>query len=258
MQNGAEVTLSQKLLEQRLTRPFKYFDRVESTNDVAKAWLATGAPEGALVLANEQTRGRGRKGRDWHSPPNVALALSLILKPDSAFLPRLNMIAALSVYDLVRECGCEDVGIKWPNDVQVNGLKVSGVLPEAVWEGDQLRGAILGIGVNVRMDFSGSELRHSAISLEAVVKRRLERSELIASLLRRIDYWYAHIASATVYSTWKARLNTLNQAVAVEGVKGVALDVTADGALLIRDEKGHIHQSGTGDLIVYAIDSLDK
>lgn len=248
------MTLSQKLLEQRLTGPFKYFDRVESTNDVAKAWLATGAPEGAVVIANEQTRGRGRQGRGWHSPPNVALALSVILKPDGALLPRLNMVAALSVYDLARECGCRNVGIKWPNDVQVNELKVSGVLPEAVWEGDHLRGAILGVGVNVRMDFSGSELRHSAISLEDVVKRRLNRSELIASLLRRIDHWYDCIASPTLTATWKSRLNTLNQAVVVEGVKGVAVDVTSDGALLIRDEKGHIHQSRTADLIVYAID----
>ena len=127
MRTGDEVTLSQGLLERRLTRPFKYFDRVESSNDEALAWLAAGAPEGAAVIANEQTRGRGRKGRDWHTPPNVALALSLILKPDSALLPRLNMVAALSVYDLARETGCQVVGIKWPNDVQVNGLKVSGV-----------------------------------------------------------------------------------------------------------------------------------
>ena len=257
MRNGAEVTLSQKLLERRLTRPFKYFDRVESTNDAAKVWLATGAPEGAAVIANEQTRGRGRKGRGWHTPPDVALALSLILKPDSALLPRLNMVAALSVYDLVRTCGCEDVGIKWPNDVQVNGLKVSGVLPEVVWEAGHLQGAILGIGVNVRMDFGGSELRHSAISLEDVVKRRLDRCELIASLLREIDHWYGRIASPTLLSTWKSRLNTLHQTVLVDGVKGVAVDVSCDGALLIRDEKGHIHQSGTSDLIVYAIDGVD-
>ena len=246
------MTLSQELLEQRLTRPFKYFERVESSNDEAKAWLADGAPEGAVVIANEQTRGRGRKRRSWHTPPNVALALSLILKPDSALLPRLNMIAALSVYDLVRECGCEDVGIKWPNDVQVNGLKVSGILPESIWEAGKLRGAILGIGVNVRMDFSGTGLRESAVNLEDVVNTRLDRGELIATLLPRIDHWYRQIASPTLFSTWKSRLNTIFQSVTVDGVKGVALDVNAAGALLIRDENGNVHQSDAGDLFIHA------
>ena len=163
------------------------------------------------------------------------------------------MVAALGVYDLARECGCEVVGIKWPNDVQVNGLKVSGVLPEAIWEAGELRGAILGIGVNVRLDFSGTEMRDSAISLEDVVERcGLTAAELIATLLRRIDHWYCRIASPALVSTWKSRLTTLGQRVSVKDVKGVALDVDADGALLIRDEKGQIHQTDAADLIIHA------
>ncbi len=246
------MTLSKKLLQERLTRPFKYFDRVESSNDEAKSWLAASAPEGAVVIANEQTRGRGRLGRHWHTPPDVALALSLILKPDSALLPRLNMAAALSVYDLARECGCEVVGIKWPNDVQVNGLKVSGVLPEAIWEAGELRGTVLGIGVNVRADFSGTELRETAISLEDVVERRLDRVELISTLLRRLDHWYCRIAAPILFSTWSSRLNTLGKTVTIDGVKGVALDVNAEGALLFRDDNGRIHQTNAADLSIQA------
>lgn len=246
------MTLSQELLEKRLNRPFKYFDRVESSNDEALAWLATGAPEGAAIIANEQTRGRGRMSRQWHTPPNVALALSLILKPDGALLPRLNMVAALAVYDLARQTGCENVGLKWPNDVQVNGQKVSGVLPEAIWEAGELRGAVLGIGVNVRLDFSGDELSETAISLEDVVKKRLDRVDLIATLLRRIDHWYCRIASPALFSTWKSRLNTLGQRVSINGVSGVALDANAEGALLIRDDDGRIHQTDAADLIVHS------
>lgn len=246
------MTLSETRLRRRLTRPFKYFERVESANDVAKAWLLAGAPGGAVVIANEQTRGRGRKGREWRSPPDAALALSLILKPERAFLPRLNMVAALSVADLASACGCENVGIKWPNDVQVNGLKLSGVLPEAIWEGDRLRGAILGIGVNVRVDFSRSALHDVAISLEDAVEGPLDRLDLLATLLRRIDHWYSQIASPRLHSRWKARLSTLNQMVSIDGRSGVAVDATADGALLIRDEWGVIHRAGAGDLIVHA------
>ena len=249
------MALSQKLLEQRLNRPVKYFGQVESTNDAAKAWLAAGAPEGAVVIADEQTRGRGRKGRCWHTPPNAGLALSLVLQPESAQLSRLNLVAALSVYDLVRECGCEQVGVKWPNDVLAKGLKVCGILPEAVWEASLLKGAILGIGVNVRLDFSGSALRHTAISLEDVAERQLDRSELIASLLCRLDHWYRLIASPALLATWKSRLITLSQPVRVGEIEGVAVDVTAEGALLIRDKQGNIHHTGTGDLVINAEES---
>ena len=255
MRNGVEMTLSHELLDQRLSRPFKYFDRVESTNDIAKAWLAAGAPEGAVVIANEQTRGRGRKGRAWHTPPDAGLALSLILRPDGALLPRLNMLAALSVSDLAREVGCRDVGIKWPNDVLIKGLKVSGILPEAIWDGNQLRGAILGIGVNVRLDFSVSALCHTAISLEAVVGRRLDRCALFASLLCRIDCWYRLIDSPKLFDAWKSRLETIGKTVTVDGVEGVAMNVDTDGALLIRDEQGKIHHTGTGDLVMNAEES---
>ncbi len=244
------MTLSQTQLEKVLARPVRYFDQVDSTNDTAKAWLAGGAPEGAVVIAGEQKRGRGRHGRSWHSPPGAALALSLILKPPEALLPRLNMAATLSVYDLAQACGCENVCIKWPNDILVDSKKASGVLTEAVWEGGNLVGAIVGIGVNVRVDFSRSALSVSAISLEDAVKGRLERVWLTAYLLSRFDHWHSLIATAAVFREWRDRLNTLNQTVAIDNVKGVAFDVSPEGALLIRDAKGRVHQTRAGDLAV--------
>jgi BirA family biotin operon repressor/biotin-[acetyl-CoA-carboxylase] ligase len=253
---GNDMTLSQSLLEQVLTRPFRYYDQVDSTNDVARAWLEAGAPAGAVVIAGEQTRGRGRHGRRWHTPPGAALALSVILKPSAAFLPRLNMLAALSVFDLAQAIGCRDVGIKWPNDVQACGRKLSGVLVEAIWEGDQLVGAVVGIGVNVCIDFSDSPLRDSAISLEDVVKRPLDRAQLISDLLGRIDHWYKAIATGSVQRAWRARLTTLHQAVVVNNIAGVAINVTPDGALLIRDANGRVHQTEAGELVVSSKERL--
>ena len=244
------MTLSHTLLEKVLRRPFKYYDQVDSTNDVASDWLEAGAPDGAVIIAGEQKRGRGRRGRSWHTPPEAALALSVILKPPAAFLTRLNMIAALSVYDLSRACGCRDLGIKWPNDIQVCGRKVCGVLVEAIWEGDHLVGAVVGIGVNVRIDFSESALRDTAISLEDVVKRRLDRAQLTADLLGRIDYWYREIETDRVYRAWRARLSTLNQAVVVNKIAGVAINVNLDGALLIRDASGRVHMTESADLVL--------
>ena len=119
------MTLSTEILQNRLNRPFKFFESVNSTNDIAKTWLQEGAPSGAVVIANEQLKGRGRKERTWYTPPNVAIALSIVLRPPQQYLSRMNLIGALSVYDLVEYVGGTQLGIKWPNDVQINRKKVS-------------------------------------------------------------------------------------------------------------------------------------
>lgn len=240
--------LSHEILQSRLTRPFKYFESVGSANDIARQWLDEGAPEGAAVIANEQLRGRGRKGRRWHTPPNTALALSVILRPPPPHLPRIGMIGALAVYDLAKHVGCADVGVKWPNDVQVNRRKVGGILPEIAWENNQPRGAALGIGVNVRVDFSQTAFKDTAISLETAAGRPLNRAQLLDHLLQRVDVWYGLIASDALFAAWKSRLNMLGRRVKTETVEGLALDVQSDGRLLVRGDSAVIHTVLAGDL----------
>ena len=240
--------LSHEILQNQLTRPFKYFEAVGSANDIARLWLDEGAPDGAVVIANEQRRGRGRKGRRWHTPPNTALALSIILRPPPQCLSRISLIGALSVYDLAKHVGCADVGIKWPNDVQVNRRKVGGILPEVAWERGKPRGAVLGIGLNVRVDFSRTAFKNTAISLETAASRPLNRAQLIDHLLRRVDSWYGLIASDALFAAWKNRLNMLGRRVKTEAVEGLALDVQSDGSLLVRDDSGRIHSALAGDL----------
>lgn len=242
------MTLSAGILQQKLAQPFRYYPRVASTNDLAKSWLLDGAPDGAVVIADEQARGRGRSGRVWQTPPGAALALSIVLHPPPAQVAHVNMIGALSVHDLAAKVGCEDIGIKWPNDIQVGGKKISGVLVENVWMPDRLRGAVLGIGVNVRVDFSQTDLRDTAASLEDFAERRLERAELIRILLERVAYWYQLIESDALYETWRSRLNMLGRAVFVDGISGRSLDVRPDGALLIEDRHGAVHKVVAGDL----------
>ncbi len=243
------MSLTQDILKRKLARRFRYYQSVDSTNNLAKTWLLEGAPDGVLVIADEQVRGRGRRDRVWHSPPGAALALSLILKPDEANLALVNMVGALSVYDLARQVGCDDAGIKWPNDVQVNGKKVSGILVENVWENDRLVGVVLGIGLNVRVDFLGTKLQDLAISLEDVTQARLDRAELLRNLLQRIDYWY-RMKPDEVFRAWKKRLNMLGKRVTAEGVSGVALDVTPAGALLVKCDAGEVRQVYAGDISV--------
>jgi len=242
------MTLSEGILQQKLAQPFRYFPRVTSTNDLAKTWLMQGAPDGAVVIADEQASGRGRSGRLWRTPPNAALALSVLLRPPAALLARINMIGALGVYELAEQVGCDNVGIKWPNDIQVQDKKISGVLVEAVWMQDNLDGVVLGIGVNVRVDFSQTDLREKAASLEDLAGQPLDRAELIRVLLERVEYWYQRIDSDEVYDAWRGRLNMLGLPVVAEGVSGRALDVTAEGALLIENGHGGLHKISAGDV----------
>lgn len=233
-------------------RAVRFYESVDSSNDLAMQWLREGAAAGSAIIADEQRKGRGRKGRIWYTPPGVALAVSVILRPASATASRSSIVGALAVYDLCQHVRLRDVGIKWPNDVQVGGKKISGVLPEAVWDGEKLLGVVLGMGVNVRNEFD-AELSQIATSIEAEAGESIERLELLVYLLERVDFWAERMGDDELITTWKSRLNTLGRSVTVqEGhsrIVGQAVDVEADGALLIRIADGSIQRVLAGDLV---------
>lgn len=243
--------LSQDSLKQSLKREFRFFPSVDSTNDIAQAWLREGAKTGSVVLADEQVKGRGRRGRFWHTPAGVALAISYILKPSAEYATRSSMVGALAVYELCAKLGIQNIGIKWPNDVQIAGKKVSGILPEAVWDGDKLLGVVLGMGINVRVDFA-EEIAPIAINLESALGKSLNRSDLISQVLAHADFWAARINSDELYFAWKSRLSTLGQHVVVEGIDsrivGQAVDVDSNGSLLIKTVDAKILPVMAGDV----------
>lgn len=247
------MTLNEHQLIQRLhPRPVRYFAQIGSTNDVALEWMNSGALSGSIVVADEQVKGKGRLGRVWHTPPGTALIVSMILRPPIEELQQVTMLGALAIYDMVKHLGIERVGIKWPNDVMLDGLKVSGILPEGVWDIDKLAGVVLGVGINVRIDFAGTELVNKAISIEPVLGRRVERLDLLVDLLSSIDYWSQRLGSNELLNTWKSRLVTLGQEVYVKtadkDVVGLAEDVDLDGALLVYRADGQIERVIAGDI----------
>lgn len=248
------MKLSLEILSQHLNgRPYLYFDTIGSTNSAARDWLAQDAPVGACVIADEQTSGRGRKGRVWQTPPGTALAVSVILRPSPAALHQVVMLGALAVAETIDGLDSwHKVTVKWPNDVLLDGKKVSGILAEAVWNGAQLQGVVLGIGINVRVDFTGSALESTAISIESVLDRRVDRAILLAVLLRRIDHWTRHLGTETLFLAWKARLGTLGSTVTVNtadgDLTGLAETVEADGALRVRTPDDTLHRVVAGDI----------
>jgi BirA family transcriptional regulator, biotin operon repressor / biotin---[acetyl-CoA-carboxylase] ligase len=243
------MSLSKANLENELPdRPVRFYPSVESTQDLALQWLREGAEAGAVVIADEQRKGRGRHGRFWYTPPGVALALSVILRPPVKVLHQVTMLGALSIYDMLGNLGADAVTIKWPNDVRLQGRKVSGVLPEAEWDGGKLRGVTLGIGVNVRVDFSGTEVEETAISIEPALGHPIDRTEAIALLLRHIDHWALRLGTPEIFDTWKARLETIGQRVTIGEVSGIAEAVDREGALFVRTATGERVRVLAGDV----------
>ncbi|AEB12615.1 biotin--[acetyl-CoA-carboxylase] ligase [Marinithermus hydrothermalis] len=232
-------------LKGRFGRPYRYLGRVASTQDALRKWAEAGAPEGALVLAEQQTQGRGRRGRGWASPAGAGLYFSLLLRPALPLtaLPRLTLAAGVA---LAEAAGVG--GLKWPNDLLApDGNKLAGVLLEADLLGEEVRYVLLGIGLNVHQ----SPLPEGAAYLEAY--RPARRVEVLAHLLERLEHWYARLGEPeAILAAWRARSYTLGRPVRVRWVggvvEGVAVDLEADGALVVEVASGKRTRISAGDV----------
>lgn len=194
----------------------RYFPAVGSTNDVASIWAFEGAPDGALVVADEQTSGHGRGERKWFTQAGKGLAFSLVLhppKPAGAYvMPRLTALGAVAVrYALQRNYNIAPQ-IKWPNDVLIEGQKVAGVLAEAQWSGEQIKSAVLGIGINVAAGavsdelLPRSEMNFPATSVEEALKHKVDRTELLQYILKELLYWKPRIHTNDFLTEWESCL----------------------------------------------------
>lgn len=233
----------------------RYFDSIGSTNDEALAWATDGARDFSLVIADEQTTGRGRAGRKWVTPQGTALAFSLILRPEPTPNPSLfTGLAALSLVNALKARGLKSQ-IKWPNDILLNGRKVAGILVEAVWTGDALDTVVLGMGVNA---LAGSnppdeELLFSATNIEVELGRPLKRAELLRDILSALTAWRPKMSTGALVKAWEENLAFRGEQVQVwqgdeEPLSGRVLGLESDGSLrLLHNDKivtvqfGEIH-----------------
>lgn len=249
------------LTTRRLGRAVEYRETVGSTNDLAKALARQGAPEGLLVLAEEQTAGKGRLGRAWSTPHGAAIAMSLVLRPDLPphAAPRITLAAAVAVTEAVREAAGVAAGIKWPNDVQVGGRKLCGILTEMEAEMDRVAFVVLGIGLNVTLGRAQMDpaFRETATSLALEGARPVRRAALVQAILARFEAAYDALLGGRfdqVLDRWRTFSVTLGQPVRVLGLdgqvslEGVAEGVDEDGALLVRDGAGRVHRVVSGEV----------
>ncbi|MGC8968790.1 MAG: biotin--[acetyl-CoA-carboxylase] ligase [Thermus sp.] len=222
----------------RLGRPYRYLGRVGSTQDVLRAWAEEGAPEGALVLAEGQERGRGRRGRSWESCPGASLTFSLLLRPHLP-LPSLSLLPLLAGLALREAVGVG--GLKWPNDLLTeDGRKLAGVLLEAKAEGEEVSYALLGVGVNVAWAPEGAAFLGEFVPLSRreVLEGFLLRLEALLPLLQTPEALLERYRKASCTLSRRVRVRTGKGV-----VEGLAEEVLPDGSLLVggvRVEAGEV------------------
>lgn len=239
-------------------RQIVYLPVTTSTNDVARALAQDNAPEATLVVADEQTAGRGRLGRTWWAPPYTCLLMSVLVRPrlPPAQTLRLTMIAGLAAAEAVERVTNLPARLKWPNDIWLGHKKVGGILTETALTGEQLEYAIVGIGLNVNTTFQARPaLAETATSLKLEMGQEIDRLTVLCELVERLAVWYADIARPQVKSAWAARLVTLGQQVSIQQptgrLEGVAEAVDDDGALLVRTADGALRRLLAGDVSLH-------
>jgi BirA family biotin operon repressor/biotin-[acetyl-CoA-carboxylase] ligase len=241
-----EIQLEQYLSSIPLSA-FRHFDTINSTNDEALAWASQGAPDLALIIADEQTSGRGRMDRKWFTPPHSALAMSLILRPtniERAHPARITGLLALSLAESLLELGLVPK-IKWPNDVLLSNRKVAGILVESSWLGEELDALVLGLGVNVLSASvpPADQLSFPATSIETELGCPIERMELLRDILRRALDWRPNLGTDAFLQAWEGNLAFRGQQVQIEErseepIIGEVLGLDSEGGLHLRDEHG--------------------
>ncbi|HXD10660.1 MAG TPA: biotin--[acetyl-CoA-carboxylase] ligase [Anaerolineales bacterium] len=235
----------------------RYFDSTGSTNDEALAWAANDASDLSVVIANEQTAGRGRLDRPWFTPPSTALAVSLILHPTADERPHLSRIVGLAALALANSFGMLGLApeIKWPNDILLNGRKVAGILIELVWSGEDVDCVVVGIGVNVAKGAVPTTdiLRFPAISLEHVLGEAPDREKLLHDILASFISLRPHMRSDSFIKSWEKSLAYYDRQVQVEmgdqgSITGKVMGLDTDGSLKLNDENGNTIPVRFGDV----------
>jgi BirA family transcriptional regulator, biotin operon repressor / biotin---[acetyl-CoA-carboxylase] ligase len=233
----------------------RYFDSIGSTNDEALVWAEQGAPDLSIVIADEQTAGRGRLERKWFTPKGSALAFSLILRPaDNTHLSRTVGLAALSIADSCARLGLSPQ-IKWPNDILLNVKKTAGILIETIWAGDEVTALVIGMGINILKQSipPAGQLKFPATSLETELGHPVEREQVLQEILSRVVVHRTEIDTDAFLAAWENYLAYKNQNVQIinganEIMEGKLLGLQANGSLRLQDELGNQLTVHVGDV----------
>lgn len=223
---------------------------VDSTQRVAFDLAADGAPDGTVVVADEQRGGRGRRGRVWHAAPGEGLLVSILLRPRLAPLawPTLSLAAAVAVAEALDAAAGLAVRLKWPNDVMARGRKLAGILLES--RPSPAPVVVVGIGLNVAQRDFPPELADRATSVAIETGRAADREALLGAVVASFGSWRRRAERegfAPVRERWLALTDTVGRRVTADGITGEAVDLDGDGALLVRAD-GRLRRVVSGEV----------
>ena len=240
----------------------KYFTVTDSTNVQAKKLAAAGAPDGTLVIAEEQTGGRGRLSRKFFSPRGKGILFSVILRPKilPQQAPKYTLLAAVAIVKAMKEVTGANVGIKWPNDILHDGKKLVGILTEMNAEMEGVNFIVIGMGINVNIPIEAlpDDVKDKAASLSGILGHEVSRLKLLSAIAAELERLY--ITAQTegfepIFRQWREYSITLGQHISVIGVgtgetyEGTAVDIDSDGALLVKTN-GQIKRVLAGDVSI--------
>lgn len=247
-----------KLTTDYIGREIHAYPSVETTQYIAHKLAHSGTEHGTVVVADEQTAGKGRLGRSWHSPEGSGIWTSIILRPKlpPQRAPQFTLIAAVSVVQAIRKQTGLEAEIKWPNDILINGKKVVGILTELQAEADQIKSVIIGMGINVNVDREDfpSELT-MATSLKIEHGQEINRSALLAAILNELENLYEEYMTngfrmiKLLWESYAISLGRKIKARTLNGViDGIAKGITDEGVLLLEDKDGQVHKIYSADI----------
>lgn len=229
-------------------------DILDSTNQKGKELAAQEEPSGTLILANKQTAGRGRRGREFYSPEDTGIYMSLIIRPEnqSTNLVKLTTMAALATCEAIEELTGLNPKIKWVNDIYLNGKKLVGILTEATTnlEDGNIDAAILGIGININVKDFPEALANIATSLDD----NINRNQLIAMVLNKLELLWNKESTMPHIPNYKSRLLVLNKQVTVLDPKGaydaLVVDLDSEGALIVQLADSTLKTLNSGEISI--------
>lgn len=255
-----EWEVSSLLTTDFIGRSLYFYPSAPSTNVIAFDLGRGGCAEGAVVIADGQTGGKGRLGRIWASPPGVNLYTSIVLRPgiQPQNAAQLTFLAAVAVAETVKGFIRKSLEVKWPNDILIDGRKAAGILLEMDTEPDRVNFVVVGIGVNLNMrrgDLQES-IKKTAVSLFDKTGVEIDRAEFSARLYSTFEKWYKIYGKAgfsPVLDEWKGYFGFAGRPVKINSVgasiEGVCMGVDADGALLVRVASGKVERVLSGDVV---------
>ncbi|HSB65924.1 MAG TPA: biotin--[acetyl-CoA-carboxylase] ligase [Anaerolineales bacterium] len=251
----------------------RFFNSIDSTNNEAWRWMDAGAPHGALVIADEQTAGRGRLQRRWVtvSTGGLAFSMALLAPPlQSIHLSRLTGLGALAACQALQILYKLPAKIKWPNDILLDDRKTGGVLVEARWTGGDLKAAVIGIGINIASisitpeNLPPETLNFPVTCVERALGQPVERMELLHAILQSFFSWFSRLDSNEVIQAWEDNLAYRGQWVELSpghlnlsthrgtdlsgNRMGKVIGLTSDGSLRLSDKSGKLFTVQAGEI----------